>query len=337
MNVKKFTAATSRDALRKVREALGPDAVILSNRPVDGVVEILALANDEVSPAAQSVPAPMPEPEPEPEARVSLSMASFQQRLQQEQQQQEQQRQPTLQQMAQMQFAADQERQARQFAAPSAPESYANRRAAVIMWIVCAIAWQACMMFMYKCELNNSKAEIQLLADLNRALNLETRELADQAHMDLLTGVLNRQGLRALLLNSSTFLTPPMAIVFLDIDHFKKVNDLNGHQVGDLVLKQFASTVVAAIRSSDKLIRWGGEEFLLLCPATDLLQAAALAEKLRIRIASSSWPNDLRITASFGVAQHQAGDDIGQVIERADAELYAAKSAGRNRVSYPGC
>ncbi|MFP5391668.1 MAG: GGDEF domain-containing protein, partial [Gammaproteobacteria bacterium] len=202
----------------------------------------------------------------------------------------------------------------------------------VAMWIVCAIAWQAFTMIMYKGELNNSKAEIQLLADLNRALKLETQELAGQAQTDPLTGVLNRQGLRSLLLHSSSLLTPPLSIVFLDIDHFKKVNDQNGHQVGDQVLQQFAATVASAVRGSDKLVRWGGEEFLLLCPTTDALQASGLAEKLRARIEAASWPNDLHVTASFGVAQHIAGEDIGQVIERADAQLYAAKAAGRNRV-----
>ncbi len=202
----------------------------------------------------------------------------------------------------------------------------------VVLWIVCAIAWPAFMAVMLRNELKNSKAEVCLLADLNRALQLETEELAGQAQTDVLTGVLNRQGLRSLLMHSSSLLGPPMSIVFIDIDYFKKVNDACGHQIGDQVLQQFASSISATIRSHDKLVRWGGEEFLLLCPRTDALQATALAEKLRHTLECSSWPNGLRVTASFGVSQRAEGEDIGRVIERADAALYEAKGAGRNRV-----
>ena len=202
----------------------------------------------------------------------------------------------------------------------------------VALWIICAVAWPLFLAALLRNELKTSKAEVKLLADLNRVLKLETEELAGQAQTDALTGVLNRQGLRSLLMHPANLPAPPTAIVFIDIDHFKKVNDTHGYDVGDQVLQEFAATVKATIRSSDSLVRWGGEEFLLLCPSTDVGQASALAEKLRAKLASSTWPYDLHVTASFGVAEHVQGEDIGQVVQRADAELYSAKRAGRNRV-----
>ena len=202
----------------------------------------------------------------------------------------------------------------------------------VALWIVSAIAWPTFLSVLLRNELKTSKAEVQLLAELNRALDLETKELVGQAQLDPLTGALNRQGLRSLLMHSSNLLGAPMSIIFIDIDHFKKVNDTHGHPIGDQVLQQFASTITTTIRSAVKLVRWGGEEFLLLCPTTNAVQASALAQKLRLQIASGAWPNAIRVSASFGVAQHIDGEDIGQLIERADAELYSAKRAGRDRV-----
>ncbi|MFP5391700.1 MAG: GGDEF domain-containing protein [Gammaproteobacteria bacterium] len=204
------------------------------------------------------------------------------------------------------------------------------------MWILVAVAWPATMYMALKNELSDSKAEVQLLNEVNRALRLETRELADQAHTDALTGALNRQGLRAYLMQAGAQSSAPMSLIFADIDHFKSVNDTHGHRVGDMVLQQFAATVSSLVRSQDKLVRWGGEEFLLLCPMTEAAQAAALAEKLRLAVQQCQWPNDLKVTSSFGVAQRRAGEEIGLVIERADAQLYSAKACGRNRVHTDG-
>lgn len=181
-------------------------------------------------------------------------------------------------------------------------------------------------------ELKASNTRLALLAQINRALELESAELAEQAHTDPLTGALNRQGLRDALMRTSMLLAPPMSIIFTDIDFFKRVNDTFCHQVGDDVLRLFSSRITAQLRSTDKLVRWGGEEFLILCQTTDVAQATALAEKLRATLAGESWPHDIPLTASFGVAQHRDAEDIGAVIQRADSQLYRAKHAGRNRV-----
>jgi diguanylate cyclase (GGDEF)-like protein len=204
------------------------------------------------------------------------------------------------------------------------------------LWIVAAICWPVMAFLVLRGELKSSKAQLVLLSEVNKALELEAKELAGQAHIDALTGVLNRQGLRAALINTSNILADPMSIIFMDIDHFKHINDTHGHDRGDVVLRQFAKAIGSNIRTSDRLVRWGGEEFLIVCPNTDVHQAAALADKLRQSLYQETWPAGLRVTASFGVAQHRSSEEIGEVIKRADQELYSAKSAGRDRVHAHG-
>ncbi|PWF41317.1 GGDEF domain-containing protein [Massilia glaciei] len=204
--------------------------------------------------------------------------------------------------------------------------------ALVAMWILFSTAWPIAFALAMRRELKDNNTRLALLAQINRALELESAELADQAHTDPLTGALNRLGLRDALMRTSMLLAPPMSIIFTDIDFFKNINDTFGHQVGDDVLRLFSSRITAQLRSTDKLVRWGGEEFLILCESTDVALATALAEKLRAALAGDSWPKAIPLTASFGVAQHRDAEEIGDVIERADEQLYRAKHAGRNRV-----
>jgi diguanylate cyclase (GGDEF)-like protein len=202
----------------------------------------------------------------------------------------------------------------------------------VATWVLCAIGWMAILTLSLRTQLKDSNEAIMLLSTINKALQLEARDLAGQAHIDPLTGVLNRQGLRAALMNTSSLLTDPMAVIFIDIDHFKSINDNHGHGVGDDVLRKFASVITSGIRSSDRLVRWGGEEFLIVCPMTNVYQGRILAENLRHALHQQAWPADLQVTASFGVAQHHKHDEVGVAIKRADEELYRAKQAGRDRV-----
>lgn len=202
----------------------------------------------------------------------------------------------------------------------------------VLMWVLFALSWPLAVAFALRRQLKESDTALKHLAELNRALELEAQELASQVHIDPLTGVLNRQGLRAVLIQTSSLMADPMSVIFLDIDHFKTINDRCGHDVGDEVLRLFAQVVKAGIRSADQLVRWGGEEFLIVCPMTRVNQAGLLAESLRKALHEQEWPAGLSVTASFGVAQHRDGDDIGIVIKHADQELYSAKACGRDRV-----
>lgn len=204
--------------------------------------------------------------------------------------------------------------------------------ALVALWMVFSITWPLLAALAMRAELDASKTKLALLGQINSALQLETIELAGQAHTDALTGALNRQGLRDALMRTSLLMAPPMSIVFVDIDHFKPINDSHGHDVGDEVLRLFAQRLRADIRSIDKLVRWGGEEFLILCQNTDVAQASVLAEKLRDTLKRHPWPHGIGLTASFGVAEHRESEDIGELIRRADEQLYRAKAEGRDRV-----
>ncbi|GGY00133.1 diguanylate cyclase [Massilia dura] len=199
-------------------------------------------------------------------------------------------------------------------------------------WIVCAVSWPLLASLRLHRELDHSSRRLALLGEINAALQLETRELAEQANTDPLTGALNRQGLRAALMNSPALLARPMAVLFADIDHFKRINDRHGHDVGDAVLRDFAAAIHGGIRANDRLVRWGGEEFLIVCPATGAEQGRQLAEKLRAALRQCAWPAGLNVTASFGIAARGENEDIGAVIKRADGVLYAAKAAGRDCV-----
>ncbi|MBK1705046.1 hypothetical protein CKO40_10960 [Halochromatium glycolicum] len=154
---------------------------------------------------------------------------------------------------------------------------------------------------------------------------------------DHLTELANRARLNHLLeenLMRSRRYATPFSVIMVDMDHFKLINDQHGHQVGDQVLIYLAKVLMSNTRAVDVVGRWGGEEFLVIAPNTDLAQAARLAEKLRAAIAASELPTVGSKTASLGVASYNAGDDQESIIGRGDAALYKAKRNGRNQVSF---
>jgi two-component system cell cycle response regulator len=175
-----------------------------------------------------------------------------------------------------------------------------------------------------------------------RIINLEQR-IMQLANTDYLTGVLNRRAFMERMngeINRSIRNKKEISIILMDIDHFKKVNDKFGHQVGDLVLQRFTERVLMASRSYDFVGRYGGEEFIIGLPQTTLEQAFQAAERMRKNIEKMESPlNDnpqipFRITASFGVASclMESSEGIDSVIKLADEALYRAKTEGRNRV-----
>ena len=188
-------------------------------------------------------------------------------------------------------------------------------------------------------QVREQTAELRKRAELLEAQKreLEQKSLALErlSVTDALTGLPNRRALDEALsqeLERSMRYGQPMTVVILDIDHFKQVNDVHGHAMGDLVLQRFASLMGAQVRTNDLMGRWGGEEFLLLCPCTGPEGALALAEKLRALLAAHEFEGLGCRTASFGVASLCAGDSLQSLLSRADAALYEAKRRGRNRV-----
>ncbi|MEW9900754.1 diguanylate cyclase [Chitinivorax sp. PXF-14] len=176
----------------------------------------------------------------------------------------------------------------------------------------------------------------QQVAQRTAELSTANEELAKLARTDALTGIHNRiaaqERLKAERLRMKRSGTA-YSVLFLDIDHFKNVNDTYGHEIGDLVLKHFAHLVQSSIREVDFLARFGGEEFLALLPDTGLEGALTMAEKIRQIIANAPFPGVGSITVSIGVAvAGHADDKEDDVVNRADAALYRAKSGGRNVV-----
>ena len=175
-----------------------------------------------------------------------------------------------------------------------------------------------------------------LLADKQRECDELASALAHDAHSDALTGLFNRRkfnDLCAAEIARSVRYATPLALIMVDVDHFKSVNDVHGHLVGDRALVDVARVLNERMRSSDALCRWGGEEFMILAPHLELACAVQMADKLRLAVADADFGPAGRITCSFGVATLREGDRAIDLILRADTSLYRAKRTGRNCVA----
>ncbi len=162
-----------------------------------------------------------------------------------------------------------------------------------------------------------------------------------QATRDALTGVWNRRGILEILereLDRAQHNARSTGILMLDLDHFKNINDAHGHLAGDLVLQETVHRLCRKLRTYDRLGRYGGEEFLIVVPATNERELCELAERIRASIESEPVPTeviDLRITFSIGAAIAKPGDKSkAKVIAVADKALYEAKKLGRNRIVF---
>lgn len=204
--------------------------------------------------------------------------------------------------------------------------------ALLALWGLAALTYVATQMDYIRRELNFSTQRQKELEALNQLLNVKSIRLAEQLTRDPLTGIFNRDGIAHIFEGyMHNQRSGKLSMIFIDIDYFKQVNDTHGHNTGDQVLIEFAQVLGKSTRTSDVLARWGGEEFVLICPNTDLMKAAHLAEKLRSNIMEHTWPQLIPLTASFGVAEMQ-NESPTDFIARADKALYAAKDQGRNRV-----
>jgi diguanylate cyclase (GGDEF)-like protein len=172
------------------------------------------------------------------------------------------------------------------------------------------------------------------VAERMQSLEESNRELERLAHTDRLTGVLNRRALEQLIVNEikrGHRYHRPFSVLFIDLDHFKVVNDRYGHDVGDVVLSRLTAEVAPMLRESDQLGRWGGEEFLILCSETGCEDALCLAERIRRHVEQYAFPTVNRLTLSIGIACLDKGQSASELIAEADRAMYEAKQSGRNR------
>jgi len=176
---------------------------------------------------------------------------------------------------------------------------------------------------------NNDKRYVVVFTDVT--------QLNDLATLDRLTKIPNRFEFDKLLqhsMNLSKRNGKPLSLMLLDLDHFKKINDQLGHLVGDEVLIATSTLLQQNIRKTDVIARWGGEEFVLLFPETDLSAAVKLAESLRTKIETHSFDKVKKVTCSIGVVQFDMYETEDMLLKRADDNLYRAKEEGRNRVVF---
>jgi diguanylate cyclase (GGDEF)-like protein len=173
------------------------------------------------------------------------------------------------------------------------------------------------------------------LTDSNEALTRLNTRLETLATTDHLTGAFNRRKLQEELsreVKRARRHELPLSLIVIDLDHFKNVNDAFGHEAGDQVLLEVAGLAIGSLRTSDLFVRWGGEEFVVLTPHTELREATRIAERIRHIVAGHAFPAAGHVTLSAGVAQLAQKETAEGLIARADTALYLAKNTGRDRV-----
>lgn len=172
------------------------------------------------------------------------------------------------------------------------------------------------------------------------------KEAEDMAHLDFLTGLINRRSLFQQVRQSDTnpeVADPDTTLIMIDLDYFKQVNDVHGHDHGDAVLIQVSELIKNGLRQTDLVARWGGEEFLVLLPKTNLKQGITVAEEIREKVANGSFKHagvEHKVTLTLGVASYTCDSKFQETLQHADKALYEGKQLGRNRVvsadgSYP--
>lgn len=173
-----------------------------------------------------------------------------------------------------------------------------------------------------------------------KTIHRANQKLNRLASIDELTQLFNRRQAKALAeieLSRADRNQLPLCVALIDIDHFKLINDVYGHDKGDQVLQYVAKIMRCELRQHDIISRWGGEEFLIILPETDLAHAEHIGERLRRAISSYAWGTDLghqiQVNASIGISQHKQEEKFTRLLKRADTALYISKSEGRNRVT----
>ncbi|NOH98546.1 GGDEF domain-containing protein [Vibrio sp. 99-70-13A1] len=190
-------------------------------------------------------------------------------------------------------------------------------------------------------ELNRSRKAVAKaerrhlhLKHVNQVLREQNFEYSELAHRDELTGTLNRHAVRDWLKLQAQQVKAgqgQLVMLYFDIDYFKQINDKYGHQMGDDILREFSMVMGSGINQTDKLVRWGGEEFIIFCPETSLSEGQNKAERIRHLVAQHLWVHGDSMTCSVGVAAMRH-ERVTETIARADEALYQAKHLGRNKV-----
>lgn len=206
----------------------------------------------------------------------------------------------------------------------------------LVFWVALALVYSMLEIKRGREIIQQSQYRQEHLRKLNRHLKEQNVHFAELANRDALTGAMNRHSIRDWL--ESNYVNnrvegKQLSALYLDIDHFKSVNDKYGHAMGDDILREFTMVVLSTISASERLVRWGGEEFVVFCPGRSAKEATELAEKIRHRVESHLWVHGDPLTTSIGGAS--LGDERpNEMLTRADEALYMAKRNGRNSVVF---
>lgn len=205
--------------------------------------------------------------------------------------------------------------------------------AILLGWLVFGTGYAITRLIYLQRVEQQQRTKISDLVVTNSKLRTETDKFRKLSTVDALTNAFNRHGIEQII-ESLEIRLNATSIIILDIDHFKRINDRRGHDTGDRVLQKISDLILNSTRITDKLGRWGGEEFILICPNTSVGLAMALAEKLRLIIFDTVFEpdNPITVTSSFGVAAISPNEPFADAFKRADNALYQAKNLGRNCV-----
>ncbi|GKT20438.1 GGDEF domain-containing protein [Acidovorax sp. SUPP3334] len=208
-------------------------------------------------------------------------------------------------------------------------ENAALLRLAALHMVSLALALPAYVLLM---------GRVRTLHRLLQKKSSEMRSITESSRQDALAGCLNRRAILAALEEQKQLADEsgiPLCMAVVDLDHFKRINDEMGHLEGDEVLRTFSKLGQTAVRADDFFGRYGGEEFLVIFPATPLLPALNTCERIRVQVESHGWDNPWlkgKVTVSIGVTQYVLGETALEFFARADAAMYLAKQGGRNQV-----
>ncbi|TOO49926.1 GGDEF domain-containing protein [Vibrio parahaemolyticus] len=206
--------------------------------------------------------------------------------------------------------------------------------ALLFSWMALGLAFSLHELRKNRAAYEKAKRRHRHLEKVNGTLRAQNYEFAELAHRDALTGAMNRHAVQTWLEQQARQVRwghSTLSILYMDLDNFKKINDKFGHQMGDDILREFVMVVASSIAPDDRLVRWGGEEFVVFCPDTNIEQAVKKAEMIRKNVANHLWVHGEVLTCSIGVAQMQ-NERVTETMARADEVLYLAKRNGRNRV-----
>ncbi|WP_062057489.1 diguanylate cyclase [Cellvibrio sp. OA-2007] len=224
-------------------------------------------------------------------------------------------------------------------------EFVGTRIPAETFYLAILIIWMALIILeglirFYFIYINSKKADrkIEELQSNYKQLEIEKKEFEALSTTDTLTGVMNRAGINQFVekLFDGDYEKTQIGLLVFDIDHFKHINDQRGHDAGDRILAGISKLITQNTRQSDVFGRWGGEEFVLVCPQTNRERLIELADKLRLVVSQHVFEpsNPLQVTMSIGATSVKKNEGFDYVFKRADMALYEAKGGGRNRVVY---